>query len=117
MAARPQRTRQQRTSTLSADNSAPKCATLPGEQIRNEPLPQGGGFEKMARRRYQKPAPKKRGAQWTILVREEVVVDGQRKRRVKRIAMGPATLTRADAERLRDEYLVAINQTNVGIGG
>jgi len=71
----------------------------------------------MARKRYQKPAPKKRGGQWTILVREDVVIDGQRKRKVKRIALGPATLTRAQAERLRDEFLVAINQTNVGTGG
>src|SRR6266702_112909 len=64
---------QQRTSAYSTDNSAPKCANLPGEQIRNEPSPQGGGFEKMARRRYQKPTPKKRGEQWTILVREDLV--------------------------------------------
>src|SRR5437773_6299309 len=117
MAARPQRTRQQRTSTLSADNSAPKCATLPGEQIRNEPSPQGGGFEQMARRRYQKPAPKKRGEQWTILVREDLVINGQRTRKVKRIPLGPTALTKADAERLRDEYLAAVNHPNVGIGG
>src|SRR5258706_2521561 len=79
-----------------------ECATLLAEQFRNEPLPLGGGFERMARRRYQKPAPKKRGEQWTILVREDVVINGQRTRRVKRIVLGPATLTRADAERLRD---------------
>lgn len=71
----------------------------------------------MARRRYQKPAPKKRGEQWTILVREEVVIHGQRTRKVKRIPLGPARLSKAEAERLRDEYLVAINQPNVGIGG
>jgi integrase len=93
------------------------CDTLPFEQIRNEPLPQGGGFEKMARRRYQKPTPKRRGKQWSILVREDVVRDGQRKRKLKRIALGPATLTRAEAERLRDDYLASINQAHVGIGG
>ena len=71
----------------------------------------------MARRRYQKPTPKRRGKQWTILVREEGVESGQRKRTVKRIALGPASLTRAQAERLRDDYLAAINQPNVGIGG
>jgi hypothetical protein len=101
----------------STSDSPEICATLHGEQIRNEPLPLGGGFEKMARRRYQKPAPKKRGEQWTLLVREDYVSNGQRNRKVKRIALGPAKLTRADAERLRDEYLSGINNPAVGIGG
>ena len=71
----------------------------------------------MARRRYQKPSPKKRGKQWTILVREEVIDNGQRKRKVRRVALGPASLTRAQAERLRDDFLVSINEPSVGIGG
>jgi integrase len=95
----------------------PSCATLPSEQIRNEPSPQGGGFEKMARRRYQKPTPKKRGGQWTILVREDVTVNGQRVRKVRRVPLGPASLTRAEVERLRDDHLAGINQPNIGIGG
>jgi integrase len=98
-------------------HAASKCGTLPLEQIRIEPSLQGGGFEKMARRRYQKPTPKKRGNQWSILVREEVVEDGQRKRKLKRISLGPVALTRAEAERLRDDYLATINQAHVGIGG
>jgi integrase len=93
------------------------CDTLPVEQIRNEPSPRGGGFEKMARRRYQKPTPKRRGQQWTILVREDVVDNGHRNRILKRVPLGPAALTRAEAERLRDDYLAAINQAHVGIGG
>jgi integrase len=91
--------------------------TLPTEQIRNEPGREGGGFGRMARRRYQKPAPKRRGDQWTILVREDQIQNEQRTRKVKRIPLGPATLTRADAERLRDEYLAAVNHPNIGIGG
>jgi integrase len=71
----------------------------------------------MARRRYQKPTPKKRGKQWSILVREEVVEHGQRIRKPRRIPLGPSSLTRAEAERLRDDYLAAINQAHVGIGG
>ena len=71
----------------------------------------------MARRRYQKPTPKKRGKQWTVLVREDVVEDGQRIRKTKRIPLGPAVLTRAEVERLRDDYLENINQASVGIGG
>jgi hypothetical protein len=71
----------------------------------------------MARRRYQKPTPEGRGNQWTILVREDVVENGQRTRKVKRVSLGPSTLTRAETERTRDDYLAAINQAQVGIGG
>ena len=91
--------------TLGLGKPASQCATLPCEQTRNEPSPQGGGFERMARRRYQKPTPKKRGNQWSILVREDVVQDGQRHRKLRRVPLGPASLTRAEAERLRDDYL------------
>ena len=73
----------------------------------------------MARRRYQKPTPKRRGKQWVILVREDQSSNGQnkRKRQVKRVPLGPASLTKAEAERLRDDYLAAINQPATGIGG
>jgi integrase len=63
MAAR--RTVRQPIGSPDSCQSACVYVTLPREQIRNEPLPQGGGFEKMARRRYQKPTPEKRGNQWT----------------------------------------------------
>jgi hypothetical protein len=66
---------------------ASKYGTLPSEQIRNEPSPLGGGFERMAHRRYQKPTPKKRGNQWTILVREDGVEDGQRIRVTAQVAI------------------------------
>lgn len=71
----------------------------------------------MARRRYQNPTPERRGEQWTILVREDVVEQGERVRRVRRVTLGPATLTRAEVQRLRDDYLARINQAAVGIGG
>lgn len=71
----------------------------------------------MARRRYQKPTPKRRGGNWTILVREDVVANGQRIRKVKRVRLGPETLTWADAERLRDDYLASVNDPVSGIGG
>jgi len=70
----------------------------------------------MARRRYQKPAPKKRGANWSILVREDLVANGQRIRKVRRIILGPATLTKPEVERLRDEYLAGVNDPISGIG-
>jgi len=97
--------------------SASACGTLASEPFPYEPPTKGGGHDKVARRRYQKPAPERRGFQWTILVREDVEADGRRTRRVRRIPLGPATLTRAEAERLRDDYLAAINQPQAGIGG
>jgi integrase len=71
----------------------------------------------MARRRYQKPAPKKRGSQWTIFVREDRITDERRTRKVKRIVLGPAKLSKAEAEQLRDEYVATVNHPNIGIGG
>ncbi len=52
----------------------------------------------MARRKCQKPTPQRRGKHWTILVREDVEVNGQRIRKLRRVVLGPATLTRAEAE-------------------
>jgi len=71
----------------------------------------------MARRRYQKPTPKRRGQQWTILIREDVSQNGQRIRRVRRVPLAPTAVNKREAERLRDEYLEAVNQAHVGIGG
>jgi integrase len=98
-------------------NSPAGCDTLLSEQSETSHSPQGGGYERMARRRYQKPRPTRRGQQWTILVREDQVEDGKRSRKVKRVAIGPASLTKAEAERLRDEYLSPVNHPNIGIGG
>ena len=94
-----------------------RCAILLSEQTRRGPSATGGDFQRMARRRYQKPTPKRRGSRWTILVREDVEQNGQRKRRVKRVPIGPTTRTKAEAERLRDDYLTKLNQPRVGIGG
>lgn len=71
----------------------------------------------MARRRYQKPTPARRGNQWSILIREDVSQDGRRIRKVKRVPLAPVTANKREAERLRDEYLEGINQAHVGIGG
>ena len=74
------------------------CANLPVEQFPNEPSPYGGGYQKMARQKIQKPKPKRRGKQWVIQVREDVVTDGHRTRKNNRVALGPSSLTRAEVE-------------------
>ena len=47
----------------------------------------------MGRRRNRQNALK-----WSILVREDVLQDGQRQRKLRRVPLGPASLTRAEAE-------------------
>jgi integrase len=71
----------------------------------------------MARRRYQKPMPKRRGKQWVIQVREDVFINGQRTRKNNRVVLGPSSLGKHEAERFRDDYLASINEASVGIGG
>ncbi|MBK7931799.1 MAG: tyrosine-type recombinase/integrase family protein [Bryobacterales bacterium] len=91
--------------------------TLSVEQFPNGPLSKGGVHEKVARRRYQKPTPQRRGKHWTILVREDVIVDGRSQRKLNRVTLGPAKLSKTEAERLRDHHLAAINHHQVGVGG
>ena len=71
----------------------------------------------MVRRRYQKPTPQRRGRQWVILVREDEIVEGQPTRRLRRVGLGPATLSRAEAERLRDDYVAPLNEPALAFGG
>jgi hypothetical protein len=58
----------------------------------NTSNPLRGEFERMARRRFQDPTPKRRGAWWTIQVRHDVFVGGKLKRSNKRVRLAPASL-------------------------
>jgi integrase len=66
--------------------------------------------EKMARRRYQKPEPKRHGKHWTIIVTEDYLDGGQPKRRQKRIRLAPLDTKWRTVLRLRDEKLKPLNQ-------
>jgi len=66
--------------------------------------------EKMARRRYQEPVPKKHGKHWTIVVMEDYLQDGQPKRRQKRIRLAPLETKWRTVLRLRDEKIKPLNQ-------
>src|ERR1700730_179691 len=78
--------------------------------------PSKGSHESMARRRYQKPAPRKEGRQWVIYYWDDEFVGEERRRRKKRYVLGPATMGEREAEKVRDEFLRPLNQGLVNIG-
>jgi hypothetical protein len=51
-------------------------------------------FERMARRRFQDPKPRRRGNWWTIQVRQDVFVDGKLQRSNKRVRLAPVAIDR-----------------------
>ena len=78
--------------------------------------PSKGDFDSMARRRYQKPAPRKEGRQWVLYYWGDEFVDGERRRRKRRHVLGPSTMGVREAEKVRDEFLRPLNQGLVPIG-
>jgi integrase len=78
--------------------------------------PSKGDFESMARRRYQKPSPRKEGKQWVLYYWADEVIHGKRRRKKKRHVLGPGTMREREAERFRDEFLRPVNQGLVTIG-
>ena len=78
--------------------------------------PSNGDFESMARRRYQKPSPRKEGKQWVLYFWGDEFIKGERRRKKKRHVLGPATMGEREAEKIRDEFLRPINQGLVNIG-
>jgi integrase len=82
----------------------------------NTGIPLRGEFERMARRRFQDPTPKRRGAWWTIQVRHDVFADGKRKRSNKRVRLAPAAMSEREVRKVAAEYLAKLNQGPQGIG-
>jgi hypothetical protein len=63
--------------------TADDAGRLPSEAITGLALE--GTFERMARRRYQKPEPFIEGNWWWIVVRQDHLIDGKLTRKTKRI--------------------------------
>src|SRR5215831_18178662 len=80
------------------------CASVPPEA--NHCLPLKGDLERMARRRFQDPTPKRRGKWWTLRYRQDEIVDGKltRVRKEVRIAL-VANTSEKDARRQAAEHL------------
>ena len=78
--------------------------------------PSKGDYESMARRRYQKPAPRREGQQWVLYYWDDEFVQGERRRKKKRHVLGLASMLEREAEKVRDEFLRPLNQGLVTIG-
>jgi integrase len=92
------------------------CANVHGEATTCLPL-NNGGFERMARRRYQDPTPGRRGVWWTLRFRRDEIVNGKLKRVRKEVRLGLiANLSERDARRLAAEHLRPLNQGLESIG-
>jgi hypothetical protein len=72
--------------------------------------PLRGDVERMARRRFQDPTPRRRGDWWTIQVRQDVFVGGKLKRINKRVRLAPATMPDREVRKVVAEYLRPLNQ-------
>lgn len=70
----------------------------------------------MARRRYQKPSPRKEGRQWVLYYWDDEFVHGERRRKKKRHVLGPANMGEREAEKERDEFLRPVNQGLINVG-
>ena len=70
----------------------------------------------MARRRFQKPTPQKRGEWWSIQVRRDDFVDGKRVRTKTRVRIAPASVGEREAQKIAEEYLRPINQGLQSLG-
>src|ERR1022692_2457499 len=82
----------------------------------NFDLPRREDFERMARRRFQDPKPKRKGAWWWILSYKDEFVDGKIARKRKRLKVAPATMGEREAKKIATETLRPMNQGLESIG-
>jgi hypothetical protein len=83
--------------------------TSPGESS-------NGDFDRMARRRFQDPKPKRRGHFWTVLFWQDVIQDGRRIRKRKRENIAPASMPEREVRKIVSERLRALNQGLLSLG-
>lgn len=83
---------------------------------RNPDCEPSGGYEEMARRRFQAPTPVKRGKWWTLLVWQDVFLNGRPSRKRVRVKLAPAAMMAREALKVAAEHLRPINQGLVSVG-
>jgi hypothetical protein len=103
-----------RASSIQPGTSGGKSGIVFAEANTGNPL--RGDFERMARRRFQDPTPRRRGDWWTIQVRQDVFVGGKLKRINKRVRLAPATMPDREVRKVVAEYLRPLNQGMQAIG-
>ncbi|MGJ5819923.1 tyrosine-type recombinase/integrase [Paludibaculum fermentans] len=69
-----------------------------------------GELERMARRRFQDPEPKREGRWWYLIYWRDVIENGRRRRIRTRDKLGPATMPQREAKKLAAELLRPMNQ-------
>src|SRR5579863_5724769 len=72
--------------------------------------PSKGDFERMARRRFQDPKPKRRGKWWCLLYWQDEFIDGRRTRKRIRIKLAPASMPEREVLKIAAEHLRPMNQ-------
>jgi integrase len=78
--------------------------------------PSNGDFDKMARRRFQNPKPRKEGKQWVLYYWADVFEHGERKRKKKRQVLAPVTMNAREVQKVASEFLWPMNQGLQAIG-
>jgi len=66
-----------------------------------------GEFEKMARRRFQDPEPKREGNFWYLLVWQDEFSQGRRTRKRKRVKLAPTTMPEREVKKVAAEIATA----------
>jgi integrase len=82
----------------------------------NSGEPSRGDFEKMARRRFQEPRPKRDGRWWYLLFWQDEFENGRRVRKRKRVKLAPTTMPEREVKKIAAEHLRPLNQGLVSIG-
>lgn len=95
---------------------AEKCAIVSPEAESVTPSLQGRDFEKMARRRFQNPTPRREGNFWWLFYREDAFSDGKAIRKFKRVKLAPASMAEREVKKIAAEHLRPLNQGLVTIG-
>jgi len=90
------------------------CGIVPHEA--NFGRPSQGGYEEMARRRFQDPKPVRRGHWWTLLVWKDHFVGTEHKRKRERVKLAPATMSEREVRKIAAERLRPLNQGLESIG-
>jgi integrase len=82
----------------------------------NLALPTREDFEKMGKRRFQNPRPKRRGNSWTLLFWRDEFENGKLVRKRVRETLAPASVPYREVEKIASELLRPQNQGLITVG-
>ncbi len=73
-------------------------------------------MERMSKRRFQDPKPRRRGAWWTMRVWRDEFVGGKHVRKQQRVRLAAATVPEREVRKMATEYLRPLNQGLESLG-